>query len=108
MHLFVYGTLQPGGPNEHVLAEIRGEWTRATVRGHLKEVGWGSILGYPALVLDESGRVVNGYVLWSAGLSEVWEMLDESEGGEYERVVTTVTLESGEQVDAHLYVLQGT
>ena len=24
--LFVYGSLQPGGPNEHVLAAIGGEW----------------------------------------------------------------------------------
>ena len=24
--LFVYGSLQPGGPNEHVLAETGGDW----------------------------------------------------------------------------------
>ena len=29
--LFVYGTLAPGRPNEHVLGEIEGSWEAATV-----------------------------------------------------------------------------
>ena len=31
--LFVYGTLAPGRPNEHVLADVPGEWEPATVMG---------------------------------------------------------------------------
>ena len=32
--LFVYGTLVPGGPNEHVLSDIGGTWIEASVNGH--------------------------------------------------------------------------
>ena len=37
MHrLFIYGSLQPGGPNEHVMSEIDGKWvTMADNRGRL-------------------------------------------------------------------------
>lgn len=107
-NLFVYGSLQPGGPNEHVLGEIRGQWSRATVKGFLKENGWGAGLGYPGLVLDESGDSISGHVLSSAYLSEHWEKLDQFEGSEYQRVRAIVTLESGEVIDAHIYVLQDT
>jgi gamma-glutamylcyclotransferase (GGCT)/AIG2-like uncharacterized protein YtfP len=48
-HLFVYGTLAPGRPNEHVLEPLDGTWRRATVRGDLLDVGWGAEHGYPAL-----------------------------------------------------------
>lgn len=30
-HLFVYGTLAPGRPNAHVLAEVPGTWRPATI-----------------------------------------------------------------------------
>jgi gamma-glutamylcyclotransferase (GGCT)/AIG2-like uncharacterized protein YtfP len=39
--LFVYGTLGPGRPNEHVLVAIGGSWETATVTGRLLEEGWG-------------------------------------------------------------------
>jgi gamma-glutamylcyclotransferase (GGCT)/AIG2-like uncharacterized protein YtfP len=42
--LFVYGTLAPGRPNEHMLAEVDGEWETATVRGRLVPEGWGADL----------------------------------------------------------------
>lgn len=106
-NLFVYGSLQPGGPNEHVLSQIQGEWSRATVRGYLMEIGWGAKLGYPGLVLEETGDSINGHVLSSPRLSEIWDKLDQFEGGEYERVKTTVTLECGESIDAYIYVLRG-
>lgn len=31
--LFVYGTLAPGKPNEHVLAGLTGDWVAASVKG---------------------------------------------------------------------------
>lgn len=37
--LFVYGTLAPGRPNAHVLAEVPGEWEPATVQGTLLQEG---------------------------------------------------------------------
>ena len=47
--LFVYGTLAPGRPNEHVLAPLGGTWQPAFVRGRLHAQGWGAAPGYPAI-----------------------------------------------------------
>jgi len=105
--LFVYGSLQPGGPNEHVLASIGGEWKPAVIKGKLMEAGWGAGMGYPALVLDEGASDVRGYVFASPQLSASWAYLDDFEGKEYERTVASVTLLNGEQVRAHVYVLRG-
>ena len=104
--LFVYGSLQPGGPNEHVLTAIGGEWEPAVIKGNLVKRGWGAAMGYPGLVLDESGGDVHGHVFRSSSLSEKWFYLDEFEGEEYKRIVTSVTLLSGKQVQAHVYVLR--
>ena len=50
--LFVYGTLGPGRPNEHVLGSIDGSWEAASVTGTLHDEGWGAAMGYPGIVLD--------------------------------------------------------
>ena len=104
--LFIYGSLQPGGPNEHVLADIGGEWEPAVIKGNLVEKGWGASMGYPGLVPDDSGSDVHGHVFNSSNLNENWDYLDEFEGEEYERIVTSVTLPNGKQVQAYVYVLR--
>ena len=104
--LFIYGSLQPGGPNEHMLAAIGGEWQPATIKGRLIEAGWGASMGYPGLVIDESGADVQGHVFASPNLSQKWTFLDQFEGEEYERIVAYVTLVTGERVQAHVYVLR--
>ena len=78
--LFVYGTLAPGRPNAHVLAEVPGEWEPATVTGFLLQEGWGAAAGYPGIVPDPHGDVVHGLVFSSAVLSEHWERIDAFEG----------------------------
>ncbi|NER81984.1 MAG: gamma-glutamylcyclotransferase [Leptolyngbya sp. SIO1D8] len=104
--LFIYGTLQPGGPNEHVLTAIGGEWEPAVIKGNLMEAGWGASMGYPGLILDDRGNDVQGHVFASSNLSAKWADLDAFEGEEYERIVAPVTLLTGEQVQAHVYVLR--
>ena len=103
--LFVYGTLQPGGPNEYVMTAIGGNWTRASVKGRLVEAGWGAEMGFPGLVIDECGGEVAGYVFTSESLTAHWDYLDAFEGEAYERVPVTVSLAGGESVDASVYVL---
>ena len=103
--LFVYGSLVPGGSNQHVLVDLDGDWSKATVRGQLLAEGWGSAQGYPGIVLDEAGDIVSGHVLSSHGLSTFWDTLDEFEGEDYERRLTSVTLSTGERVEAYVYVL---
>ena len=74
--LFVYGSLAPDGPNQHVLSHIEGDWVPASVRGRLQEAGWGAKLGYPAIVLDDIADPVSGYVFVSEILGEHWDELD--------------------------------
>ena len=105
-HLFVYGTLAPGRPNEHVLAEIEGVWKAATVTGTLREAGWGAAMGYPGIDLDSQGQTVEGFVFSSARLVDMWAALDAFEGDAYQRVITAVTLTDGSQLEAHIYTLK--
>ena len=103
--LFVYGTLAPGRPNEHVLAEVPGRWEPATVKGTLFQEGWGAAVGYPGIILDDLGGEVHGFIFSSDELSAHWARLDEFEGDGYERVVTSAKLGDGTVVKAHIYVL---
>lgn len=104
--LFVYGSLRPGASNAHVLSAIEGSWARAWVRGRLERRGWGSVLGYPAVVLDERAGLVPGDVLTSPHLKEHWSMLDEFEGDGYRRVSAPIKTEGGSWISAFLYVLR--
>ena len=103
--LFVYGSLQPGGPNEHVLAAVEGQWEPAVIVGRLVDAGWGAGLGYPGLVIDREGEEIPGFVLSSPVLQSKWDELDELEGADYERTIADVALADGSFVRAHVYVL---
>jgi len=103
--LFVYGTLGPGRPNEHVLGAIGGSWETATVTGTLRHEGWGAAMGYPGIDLDEHGGEVKGFLFTSENLSGHWAVLDEFEGEIYERVLTKVKLKCGSTIDAYIYTL---
>ncbi|NET50329.1 MAG: gamma-glutamylcyclotransferase [Merismopedia sp. SIO2A8] len=104
--LFVYGTLAPGRPNEHVLANVPGEWVPAIVVGTLRPEGWGTAVGYPGITLDNHGEEVEGFLFSSEHLPKHWSRLDEFEGEGYERVLTTVTLKDGMVTDAYIYELR--
>ena len=104
-YLFVYGTLAPGRPNEHVLADVKGDWIPATVRGTLYEEGWGAAQGYPGIVLDDSQSAVDGLLFASEMLSQHWRRLDDFEGDGYRRVTTEAVTNDGKTVQAHIYVL---
>ena len=103
--LFVYGTLGPGRPNEHVLEAIGGWWEVASVTGTLRNAGWGTELGYPGIDLVENGEEIEGFLFTSETLSDHWATLDEFEGEAYERVVTKVNLKDGSKVGAYIYML---
>ena len=99
-----YGTLAPGRSNHHQLAGLNGAWQQGTVRGWLSNAGWGAPLGYPGLVLDAAGPLVDVHVFESPDLPAHWTRLDEFEGAEYRRVVTQVRTAAGD-VAAWIYVL---
>jgi gamma-glutamylcyclotransferase (GGCT)/AIG2-like uncharacterized protein YtfP len=83
--VFVYGTLVPGEPNEHVLGALGGSWQSATVTGRLEQRGWGAEMGYPGLVLDGDGEAIKGFVFSSEHLAEHREALDAFEGEQYRK-----------------------
>lgn len=101
--LFVYGTLAPGKPNEHVLAKLAGTWEPATIRGTLHPKGWGAALGYPVVILDDAGETVEGQLFSSTELAEFWGELDEFEGAAYKREITTVKLADNSESTAFIY-----
>ena len=105
--LFVYGSLAPGQPNEHVLSEIGGTWETASVTGTLHQAGWGAALGYPGIKINEQGDEVQGVLFSSEKLADYWPTLDAFEGEAYERVLTVVTLKDETTVAAHIYQLSG-
>ncbi len=105
--LFIYGSLQPGGPNEHILADVDGEWLPAVVMGRLVDKGWGASMGFPGLVIDAAGTAIEGYVLSAENLGDKWAELDAFEGEEYERVVTVARLRNGDEIETFVYALSG-
>ena len=102
--LVAYGTLGPGRPNHHQLSDLPGRWIVGRVRGSLVEAGWGAELGYPALVLDESGPELEVDVFESPALPEHWDRLDAFEGPGYRRATVDVAIEHG-TLAASIYVL---
>ncbi|MBG7460219.1 gamma-glutamylcyclotransferase [Pseudomonas aeruginosa] len=104
--LFVYGSLGPGRPNEHLMQKIGGQGRAASLRGRLLEKGWGAGMGFPGLAIDADGEEIHGHVFVSERLAEHWPALDAFEGNEYRRVATRVTLADGAQVDAYVYALR--
>lgn len=104
--LAVYGTLAPGRVNHHQISALTGKWQRGTVKGKLLSSGWGSGFGFPALILDPLGPIVEVDLFESTDLPEHWARLDEFEGTGYRRVVTTVATQEGER-SAWIYVVAG-
>lgn len=104
-HLFIYGPLSPGGFNEHVIANIDGEWRSAYLRGRLENTDHGDEHNFPGLVIDHSGQVIRGQVFSSAQLPEHWDALDDFEAPIYQRTITTVILDDNRELEAYVYAL---
>ncbi|MEM7462063.1 MAG: gamma-glutamylcyclotransferase family protein [Pseudomonadota bacterium] len=102
--LAVYGSLAPGRVNHRQLDGVTGEWRTGQVRGKLFATGWGSTLGYPGLILDPDGPVVEVEVLTSPDLPDHWERLDRFEGAGYRRVITPVLID-GVEIEANIYTV---
>ena len=102
--LATYGTLSPGRANHNQLSGLKGRWRKGTVRGWLDATGWAAPLGYPGLVLDSTGPLVDVHLFESSDLPEHWARLDEFEGTEYRRVITQVFTADGD-VPAYIYVI---
>lgn len=103
--LFTYGSLMPGKAYAHLLEPAGGDWQAASVQGFIEANGWGHSIGYPALILSDTGPLVPGMLLSSRSLLPLWPQLDEYEGIAYRRIETTVRLKDGNSVTAFVYEL---
>lgn len=103
--LAAYGTLGPGKPNHHELADLGGRWLTGTVRGRLIEEGWGAAMGYPGIVLDADADAVTVDLLESDALPDHWDRLDDFEGEGYRRVTVSVDTDEG-PLEASIYVVK--
>lgn len=102
--LAVYGSLQPGGPNQHILAPLNGSWTDGFVRGTLEQSGWGAKVGFPGIRLSDLGELIPVKLFQSPELEAFWENLDAFEGEEYIRQTCVVETKKG-LVTACIYTL---
>lgn len=103
--LATYGTLAPGRPNHHQLADLRGHWQPGSVRGRLTDQGWGAALGYPGLLLGDQEDEVAVQLFESADLPAHWARLDAFEGEGYRRVPVEVTA-GDRKLTAFIYVVR--
>ena len=63
-------------------------------------------MGYPAIVLNDAGNEVHGFVFSSNDLAAQWGTLDEFKGEEYRRVITKAFLDDKTKIEALIYELR--
>jgi gamma-glutamylcyclotransferase (GGCT)/AIG2-like uncharacterized protein YtfP len=98
--LFVYGTLRDGQTARSLVANQITGAAVATTEGSL----YAFPMGYPGYIEDGAGTV-RGEVLWLTELAATFALLDAYEGTDFVRMIRQVTLETGEQIWAWVYVL---
>ena len=104
--IFVYGSLQRGMQNYHLLKDFNGTWKKGYVTGTLINIDKGENYGFPAIKLDDKGSKIYGMILKSKDLEKNLFKLDKFEGSDYKRVVTDVTLEDNSKIKAFTYQLR--
>jgi gamma-glutamylcyclotransferase (GGCT)/AIG2-like uncharacterized protein YtfP len=98
--LFVYGTMRSGQTARSLVANAIAKCLPARTTGAI----YAFPMGYPGFTEAEPGTVV-GEVLWLTDLAATFGLLDAYEGEDFARVITQVTLDTGEEVWAWLYAL---
>ena len=76
------------------------------MKGYLKQQGWGAEMGYPGIVLDDTGNEIRGYIFCSDNLVNHWDELDNFEGEEYERVLIKVQKKDLSAIESYIYILR--
>lgn len=101
-HLFVYGTLRPGGGAfDSMLGHFAVSVSEAVLEGHAL---FGRNLPYPFVAPEPDARVVGALVELPPGrLEQALSALDAYEGDEYRRLVVDVG-DPDDTVRAHVYV----
>ena len=93
--LATYGTLSPGEVNADQLEGLPGVWRNGFVRGDLVEAGWGAEHDCPGCLLTPEGEKIPVSIFESQELPKHWNRLDQFEGAEYRRVITSAETADG-------------
>ena len=104
--LFVYGSLKPNEKNDFLLNSINGTWRTAFTYGFIKKINFGSKEIYDALILDNNGDRVEGYLFYSYALKNLWKKLDIFEGSNYKRCLTDININNKQKVKSFVYLLK--
>ena len=99
--LFVYATLRQGQTAHSLIANQIARSARASTTGAI----YAFPMGYAGFVEAAPDHRVIGEVLWLTELPATFGLLDAYEGEEFARVITQVTLDTGELVWSWIYVL---
>lgn len=99
--LFVYATLRQGQTARSLIANQITRCVHASAPGAI----YAFPMGYAGFVEAGEPRRVVGELLWLTELPATLGLLDAYEGEDFARVLTQVTLETGELVWAWIYVL---
>ncbi len=100
--LCVYGRMRPGGPNEHHLTALGGNWIDAQFPGHLQNGAACTLDQCPGLVWTPGGTWNEGFIFTTPSLNDAWTMLDANEGDALVRLLTPVRTKDGEII-ANIY-----
>ena len=71
--LFVYGRLMPNNKNFCILKNILGYWQKAFTFGFARKIKLEKDLEYDAVIPDSKGKKINGYLLTSYILKNIWK-----------------------------------
>ena len=104
--LFFYGSLKPNEKNNFLLSTINGTWRTAFTYGFVKKINLGPKEIYDALILDNNGNRIEGYLLYSYALNNLWKKLDTFEGKNYKRQQADININNKEKVKAFVYLLK--
>ena len=98
--LFVYGTLRRFVPESKADMFSDGATYLTTGRtiGKLYRISW-----HPGMTPGEAGDWVTGEIWKLSNPAETFRILDEYEGPDYERIVVSIEVEDGEQLEAWTY-----
>ena len=97
--LFVYGTIRQGQTARSLVEPSITRSVKASTAGQI----YAFPMGYPGYI-EGDGRV-EGELLWLGQLAATFALLDAYEGEDFVRVIRQVTIETGEDLWAWIYVL---
>jgi gamma-glutamylcyclotransferase (GGCT)/AIG2-like uncharacterized protein YtfP len=95
----------PNDKNFFILKNILGCWQKAFTFGFVRKIKLEKDIEYDAIIPDSKGKKINGYLLTSYILINIWKKIDYFEGQHYFRTKTDVYLNNKKITEANIYFL---